>query len=126
MHRFRPASFLASALLCLCSALNAKPFTLPVLPDTQIEVRARPEMLHSQLDWLVKNRQELQIPMVLHVGDIVDWDNTTHRIIRAKIPVAAIFACWKSTPKKARLPRACIRRFTTLPRPMIRIFSSKT
>ena len=75
--RFRRVSFLALALLCICRALPAKPFTLPVLPDTQIEVRARPEMLQSQLDWLVKNRQQLQIPMVLHVGDIVDWDNTT-------------------------------------------------
>ena len=75
--RFRRAGFLALALLCICRALPAKPFTLPVLPDTQIEVRARPEMLQSQLDWLVKNRQQLQIPMVLHVGDIVDWDNTT-------------------------------------------------
>ncbi len=65
------------ALLLFCSALYAKPFTLPILPDTQIEVRAHPEMLHSQLDWLVKHRQDLQIPIVLHVGDIVDWDNTT-------------------------------------------------
>lgn len=76
-RHFRRTGFLSLALLFICGALHAKPFTLPILPDTQIEVRARPEMLHSQLDWLVKNRHDLQIPIVLHVGDIVDWDNTT-------------------------------------------------
>ena len=67
--------FQSLALLLICSALYAKPFTLPILPDTQIEVRAHPEMLHSQLNWLAANRKKLKIPLVLHVGDIVDWDN---------------------------------------------------
>ena len=53
----------------------AEPFTLPVLPDTQVEVNRKPEMLHSQLDWLVKNAAPLKMPMVLHVGDIVDFHN---------------------------------------------------
>jgi hypothetical protein len=53
----------------------ADPFTLPVLPDTQIAVNIKPEMFTSQMKWLVANKKTLDIPMVLHVGDIVDWNN---------------------------------------------------
>jgi len=71
-------AFLLGAAFYLTGGLaSAKPFTLPVLPDTQIAVRAKPEMLGSQLEWLVQNKKPLKIPMVLHVGDIVDWDNVT-------------------------------------------------
>ncbi|GAB2787233.1 metallophosphoesterase [Rhabdobacter roseus] len=59
--------------LCL-----AQKFVLPILPDTQGEVNARPEMLHSQLNWLVQKRDSLNFPLVLHVGDIVDYDNIGH------------------------------------------------
>ena len=62
--------------LCLGVApAFAEPFTLPVLPDTQIAVNRKPEMLHSQLAWITKNAQALKMPMVLHVGDIVDFHN---------------------------------------------------
>jgi hypothetical protein len=56
----------------------ARPFILPVLPDTQGEVHFKPEMLDSQLNWLAQHKKALRIPMVLHVGDIVDWDNVSH------------------------------------------------
>lgn len=69
---------LALALLLGCPQGWAEPFTLPVLPDTQVEVNIKPEMLHSQLAWIVKNQQALKIPIVLHVGDIVDWNNVKH------------------------------------------------
>jgi len=95
-------SFLAvlAALLLLTGcgrAAFAQAFTLPVLPDTQIAVNRRPDMLHSQVDWLAKNRRSLRIPIVLHVGDIVDWDNETHwttasrafrTLDRAQVPYA--------------------------------------
>ncbi|MDB5263238.1 MAG: metallophosphoesterase [Adhaeribacter sp.] len=57
---------------------NAQKFVLPVLPDTQVEVRAKPEMFYSQLNWLVQKKDSLKLPMVLHVGDIVDFDNVSH------------------------------------------------
>lgn len=53
---------------------RAEKFTLVVLPDTQIAVRARPELTHSQMEWIVSNRAARNIPFVLHVGDVVDWD----------------------------------------------------
>jgi len=32
----------------------------------------------SQVNWLAKNRDALNMPIVLHVGDIVDFDNLKH------------------------------------------------
>lgn len=80
--KHRAPNFLASlacaALLSFCHAAWAKPFTLPVLPDTQVEVNRRPDMIESQMNWLAKNKTALSIPIVLHVGDIVDFDNVRH------------------------------------------------
>jgi hypothetical protein len=57
---------------------KAQKFTLPVLPDTQVEVDVKPEMLYSQLRWIATNQKNLNIPIVLHVGDIVNYDNWDH------------------------------------------------
>jgi len=57
---------------------KAQKFTLPVLPDTQVEVDVKPEMLYSQLRWIAANKTVLKIPIVLHVGDIVNYDNWEH------------------------------------------------
>lgn len=92
------SAFLAAALLLATGRwAPAETFTLPVLPDTQIAVNRRPEMLDSQLQWIAKNKDGLRMPIVLHVGDIVDWDNegqweTASRAFatldRAKVPYA--------------------------------------
>lgn len=72
-----PLSVAAFSLFAGSLAL-AESFTLPVLPDTQVAVNVKPEMLHSQMDWLKKNKDALKMPIVLHVGDIVDWNNVKH------------------------------------------------
>jgi hypothetical protein len=58
------------------------PWTLIVLPDTQIYVQNRPEIFKTQTEWIVNNREALNIQMVAHEGDIVNsansqtqWDN---------------------------------------------------
>ena len=56
----------------------AQKFTIPVLPDTQCEVNRQPEMFISQLQWIADKKDSLNIPFVLHVGDIVDFNNITH------------------------------------------------
>lgn len=56
----------------------AQKFTIPVFPDTQGEVNYKPEMFISQLQWIVDMKDSLNIPFVLHVGDIVDFDNIRH------------------------------------------------
>ncbi|MGX6447776.1 LamG-like jellyroll fold domain-containing protein, partial [Patulibacter sp. S7RM1-6] len=65
-------------------ASTVSSFTLAVLPDTQFYSRyATPETgnqfakfgsnpFESQTAWLTKNAQELEIPFVAHLGDVVD------------------------------------------------------
>lgn len=75
MKNFLTRWFLSIVLVCGALPSWAESFTLPVLPDTQIAVNRKPEMLHSQIDWLAKNAAPLKMPIVLHVGDIVDFHN---------------------------------------------------
>ena len=56
----------------------AQKFVIPVMPDTQGQVGSKPEMLISQLKWIVEKKDSLNIPFVLHVGDIVNFDNHGH------------------------------------------------
>jgi len=74
-HAGAPLALALAALATLCHAVWARPFTIPVLPDTQVEVNHKPEMFESQMNWLAKNSTALGVPIVLHVGDIVDFDN---------------------------------------------------
>src|SRR5262245_61490552 len=47
-------------------------FSIIVLPDTQNEAQWFPGMMDSQTRWIVDNRENLNIQMVLGVGDIVN------------------------------------------------------
>ena len=66
------------AFLFVSQIAVAQKFVIPVMPDTQGEVNRHPEMLVSQLQWIVDKKDSLNIPFVLHVGDIVDFDNAGH------------------------------------------------
>jgi 3',5'-cyclic AMP phosphodiesterase CpdA len=59
-------------------SLTAQKFVIAILPDTQVEVNARPEMFMSQMHWIAEKKDSLKIPFVLHVGDIVDYNNISH------------------------------------------------
>ena len=75
------AGIILPIVLFFCTGVpfaKAQKFVLPVLPDTQVEVRARPDMFFSQMNWLAQKKDSLNIPIVLHVGDIVDYDNISH------------------------------------------------
>ena len=65
-------------LLTINSITYAQKFTIPVLPDTQCEVNSKPEMFLNQLQWIADKKDSLNIPFVIHVGDIVDFDNIEH------------------------------------------------
>ena len=52
----------------------AQKFVIPILPDTQNEVWHNPEMFNSQMNWIVNNKSTLNIPIVIHVGDIIKWE----------------------------------------------------
>jgi hypothetical protein len=75
--RNRALSLTLLALLLLQS-VQAQKFVIGILPDTQVEVNVRPEMLMSQMNWLAAKRDSLNMPIVLHVGDIVDYNNVIH------------------------------------------------
>jgi hypothetical protein len=53
-------------------------FTLPIFPDTQSEVGSRHDMFFSRINWVVAKKDSLRVPMVLHVGDLVNFDNFDH------------------------------------------------
>ncbi|GAA4442195.1 hypothetical protein GCM10023091_28520 [Ravibacter arvi] len=68
---------LLSVLTCVATfgSSEAQKFTLPVFPDTQTEVTANHEMFYSRIQWLVDKKDSLHMPMLLHVGDVVNFDN---------------------------------------------------
>jgi len=62
----------------LANVAFAQSFTIPVFPDTQEEVQSKPEMFYSMINWVVKHKDVLHIPIILHIGDVVNYDNNTH------------------------------------------------
>ena len=64
--------------LILIQVVQAQKFVIGILPDTQVEVNTKPEMFMSQMNWLAAKRDSLNMSIVLHVGDIVDFNNVIH------------------------------------------------
>jgi len=88
---------LISFQLIIIQSLSAQKFVIPILPDTQVEVNAAPEMFMSQMHWIADKKDSLNFPFVLHVGDLVDFNNPDHYkrasegfsiLDKAKIPYA--------------------------------------
>ncbi|MFC5409473.1 metallophosphoesterase [Larkinella bovis] len=74
------------ALIGLATATGgySQTFTLPVFPDTQGEVGGNHAMFNSRIKWVVDHKDSLNIPMVLHVGDLVNFDNYDHFEVASK------------------------------------------
>lgn len=84
-------------LMLLNTKGRAQEFTLPIFPDTQVEVDLHMDMLYSQMDWIVNNKKKENIPFAVHMGDIVNYNNNIHwdraslafeRLDQAAIPYA--------------------------------------
>lgn len=60
-------------LLIFFQFTYAQKFVIPILPDTQYEISDNQAMFTSQINWIVNNKKLLKIPIVLHVGDIINW-----------------------------------------------------
>jgi hypothetical protein len=78
-----------------------KTFTLVVLPDTQIYAEKYPDIFCEQTDWIVANKEKLNIQFVSQLGDIIndhkdridEWETATKcmkRLDDAKIPYGII------------------------------------
>lgn len=65
-------------LVSAASNPSTENFTLIVLPDTQGYVKYYPWILDNQTQWIVDNKEALNIQFVTQLGDIVDnYDNLT-------------------------------------------------
>jgi len=60
-------------------------FTIVVLPDTQYYSESYPTIFSNQTQWIVDNKDNLNIVLVIHLGDIVDdlgsssqWENANN------------------------------------------------
>ena len=68
---------LACLLSGLASAENS--FTIAVVPDSQQEVLdGKDTRLANRFQWLIANREALNLKCVLHVGDMLNWDTADH------------------------------------------------
>lgn len=59
-------------LLITFQIAYAQKFVIPILPDTQNEITGNPAMFTSQMNWIANNKNLLNIPIVIHVGDITN------------------------------------------------------
>lgn len=68
---------IAFTLICFffVQVAFAQKFTIPILPDTQCEINYNPAMFTSQMKWIADKKDSLNIPIVLHVGDLVDFNS---------------------------------------------------
>lgn len=60
--------------------VNPPDFTVVVLPDPQNETQFFPQVLNSQAQWIVNNRQALNIQMVLTEGDNINDGASTAQL----------------------------------------------
>jgi hypothetical protein len=72
------AGLLLASLWMVCARAEEK-FCLAIIPDSQQEVlKPSDDRLQKRLEWLVVNRETLNLKMVLHVGDLMNWDTPDH------------------------------------------------
>ncbi len=53
------------------------------MPDTQNETYAGDERMPKRVEWLLANRQDLDLRWVLHSGDVHNWDTPDHGLFSA-------------------------------------------
>ena len=74
----RITGLLLLSLVTFCTHGEEK-FTLAIVPDSQQEVlKEGDDRLQKRMEWVVANREALNIKMVLHVGDLMNWDTPDH------------------------------------------------
>ncbi len=58
---------------------ETEPFTIVALPDTQYYSASYPYIFEAQTQWIVDNRDAMNIAYVAHLGDIVDSANQLYQ-----------------------------------------------
>jgi hypothetical protein len=67
---------------------NAPPFTIVTLPDTQNYSEKYPALFTAQTQWIVNNRDALDIAYVAHLGDIVQHADQVPEWINADASIS--------------------------------------
>ena len=70
--RFCVYNTLCFSFAGVAQSQSAPDFTIVVLPDTQYYSESYPNILNSQMQWIVANASGLNVQAVLGVGDIVN------------------------------------------------------
>lgn len=97
----RMAAFvLVLAALPMVAQTTPGEFTIAALPDTQFYSKSYPQILTAETQWIANHAKQMNIQLVVGLGDIVDsggesyqWQNAdlAYRILDGKVPyVAAI------------------------------------
>lgn len=68
-------SVLAGLVACGDDVPRARPWSLIVLPDTQVYSQQHPEIFRAQLQWIAQAREPLGIRFAVHVGDVTETNS---------------------------------------------------
>ncbi len=70
---------LLAGVLYSWNCFSEDKFTIAVIPDSQQEIlNDKDTRLKNRMQWLVDNQKELNLKIVLHVGDMMNWDTPDH------------------------------------------------
>jgi hypothetical protein len=72
-------ALLTALLIACCLPAYAETFTIAVVPDTQQEITGNPARFSARMQWLADHKTELNLQMVLHSGDLANWDTPDHK-----------------------------------------------
>jgi hypothetical protein len=53
-------------------SINDKEFSIVIIPDTQVLSWKQPSIFQNMTKWIKNHAEELNLQMILHVGDVVD------------------------------------------------------
>ena len=81
-NHIRRAGLLALALLLAIGALAQNKFTIAVLPDVQGETND--QRLTQRFEWLAQNQADLNLRMVLQVGDLMNFNDERQYVHQSK------------------------------------------
>ena len=88
MNRIIFNRMILGMLLIISNISLAQKFTIPVFPDSQAEVSTQYDkttniypkrfLFTMQAQWIADKKDSLNLPIVLHVGDVANYDTITH------------------------------------------------
>jgi hypothetical protein len=74
----------------MVSDVPGEPFTIIALPDTQYYSESYPEVFADQTQWIIDNREALNIVYVAHLGDIVEVGGDTAQWMNADAAISIL------------------------------------